>query len=199
MVENNIAQADFSSAQLHLQAASNLFKSSENKWLQVLLLYFRGLLAYYQGDARQAAGLLGETTALTRESRYKPDLARALIALGRVRRTLGEYGGASELILEGLALFRTLRHKLGIATALEELAAVRAAQNEGGGEAAMLFSVAHTLRETLGGPLAPVDATTYDAAIAASRTQIGEVAFKDIWASASARPFQEVVEEILKN
>jgi tetratricopeptide (TPR) repeat protein len=196
MVENNIAQADFSSAKLHLQAASNLFKLSENKWLQVLLLYFRGLLAYYQGDATQAVGLLGETTALTRESRYKPDLARALIALGRVRRTLGEFGQASELILEGLALFRTLRHKLGIATALEELAAIRAAQNDGG-QAAMLFCVAHTLRETLGAPLAPVDATTYDSAIAASRTQIGEAAFKDIWASTSIRPFQEVMDGIL--
>ena len=198
LVENNIAQGDFSSAQLHLQAASSLFRLSENKWLQVLLLYFRGLLAYYQGDARQAAGLLEETTALTRESQYKPDLARALLALGRVRCTLGEYESASELILEGLALFRTLRHKLGIATALEELAVVRAAQNEGG-QAATLFSAAHTLRETLVAPLPPVDSTIYDSAIAASRTQLGEPAFKAIWARASSRPFQEVLEEILEN
>jgi predicted ATPase/DNA-binding XRE family transcriptional regulator len=198
LVENDIAQGDFSSAQLHIQAASNLFKLSENKWLKVLLLYFRGLLAYYRGDAKEAACLLQETTALTRESRYKPDLARALIASGRVRRTLGEFGQASELILEGLALFRTLRHKLGIATALEDLAAVHTAQNEGG-QAAMLFSVAHTLREKLGAPLAPVDSTTYNGAIAASRAQLGETAFQAIWASASIRPFQEVVEGILEN
>jgi len=60
-----------------------------------------------------------------------------------VRRTLGEFGKASELILEGLNLFRTLGHKLGIATALEELAAVRAAKDEGG-QAAMLFVAVHT-------------------------------------------------------
>ena len=198
LVENKIAQGDFSSAQLHLQAASNLFRLSENKWLQVLLLYFRGLLAYYQGDAGEAAGLLGETMTLTRESRYKPDLARALVALGRVKRALGEFEAASGLILEGLALYRTLRHRLGIAIALEELAAVRAAQNEGG-QAAMLFSVAHTMRERLRAPLAPVDVTTYDSAIAASRAQLGDVAFKDIWKSASVRPFQEVVEGILEN
>ena len=128
LVENDIAQADFSSAQLHLQAASDLVRLSENKWLQVLMLYFRGLLAYYQGHAGEAVVLLGETIALARASQYKPDLARALIALGRVKRTLGEFGGASELILEGLDLFRTLGHKLGMAIALEELAAVRAAQ-----------------------------------------------------------------------
>jgi hypothetical protein len=142
--------------------------------------------------------LLEETTALTRESQYKPDLARALIALGRVKCTLGEFEGASELILEGLALYRTLRNKLGIATALAELAAIRVAQHEGG-QAAMLFGVVHTLRETLGASFAPVDSTIYDSAIATSRTQLGEPAFDEIWASASARPFQEIVEEILED
>jgi hypothetical protein len=102
------------------------------------------------------------------------------------------------LILEGLDLFRTLEHTLGMATALEELAAVRAATEEGA-QAAQLFSVAHTLREKLGAPLAPVDRNTYDSAIAASRTQLGDPAFEETWARASARPFQEVVEEILEN
>jgi predicted ATPase/transcriptional regulator with XRE-family HTH domain len=198
LVENHIAQGDFSSAQLHLQAASNLSNLSENKWLQVLLLYFRGLLAYYQGNAGEAVVLLGKTTALARESRYKPDLARALITFGRVRRTLGELETASDLILEGLDLFRSLGHKLGVATALEELAAIRAAQDEGS-QAALLFSVAHTMREKLGAPLAPVDAKTYDSAIAASHTQLGDITFAAIWADASTRHFQEVVEEILQN
>jgi predicted ATPase/transcriptional regulator with XRE-family HTH domain len=198
LVENHIAQGNLSSAQLHLQAASDLFRFSENKWLQVLVLYFRGLLAYYQGDIGEAVVLLGETTVLARESQYKPDLARALIALGRVKRTLGKFECASELIVEGLDLFRTLGHKLGMATALEELAAVRAAQEEGS-QAVMLFSVARTLREKLGAPLPPVDRLTYDASVEVSRTQLGEPAFREIWASASARPFQEVVKEILEN
>ena len=198
LVENHIAQGDFSSAKLYLQAASNLSKLSENKWLQVLLLYFRSLLAYYQGDSGEAVVLLGETTALARESRYKPDLSRALVTFGRVRRTLGEFGEASKLILEGLDLFRSLGHKLGIATALQELAAIRAAQDEGG-QAALLFSVAHTMREKLRAPLPPVDATTCESAIAASRAQLGEAAFNNIWESASIRPFQEIVEGILEN
>jgi hypothetical protein len=63
----------------------------------------------------------------------------------------------------------------------------------------MLSSVAHSVREKLGAPLPPVDSTSYDSAIAASRTQLGETAFKGIWASASGRPFQEVVEGILEN
>jgi len=197
LAENAIAQGDFSTARFHLQAASNHFEISENKWLQTLVSYFRGLLAYYEGDAVTATRLLGETAALAREGQYKPDLARSLVALGRVRRTLGQVLPACELLLEGLDLFRALGHKLGITTALEELGTVRAAQGEGV-QAAMLFSTAHALRTTLGAPLPPVDRPAHESVVAACRTQFGETAFAEVWAYAAARPFQEVVEEILK-
>jgi hypothetical protein len=164
----------------------------------VLLLYFRGLLAYTQGDAGAAAVLLEETAALARKSRYLPDLARALIALSRARRASGELEQAAGLTLEGLDLFRTLGHNLGITTALEELAEIRAAQHESG-QAAMLFSVAHTLREKLAAPPIPVDAAAQDTAVAACRTQLGEPAFQAIWANAAVKPFQAVVKEILEN
>lgn len=85
MAENEIAQGDCLSAHLHLQAASSLFESSENKWLQVLVWYFLGLLAYYEGNTEEAAVLLMETAALAREGQFRPDLARSLVTLGRVR------------------------------------------------------------------------------------------------------------------
>jgi predicted ATPase/DNA-binding SARP family transcriptional activator len=197
LAENAIAQGDFSTARFHLQIASNLFGTSENKWLQALVGYFRGLLAYYEGDVERSAVLLEETTALTREGQYIPDLARSLVALSRVRRTLGEVGLASKLILEALDLFRELGHKLGMAIALEELAVVRALQGDGR-HAAMLFSTAHALREMMGAPVPPVDRPAYEAAMAASHAQLGETAFAAAWARATARPFQEAVEEILK-
>ena len=197
LAENAIAQGDFSTARSHLQAASNLLETSENKWLQALVWYFRGLLAYYEGDAQRSAVLLEEATALAWEGQYKPDLARALVALGRVRRTLGEIVTASKLLLEALNLFRELDHKLGIAVALEELTVIRAVQGDGAG-AVMLSSAAHVLRETMGAPVPPVDRTAFDSAVAASHRQLGETAFAIAWAYAAARPFQEVVEEILK-
>ena len=115
-----------------------------------------------------------------------------------MKRTLGEFGGAFELILEGLNLFRILGHKLGIANALEELGAVSAFRGDGL-QATMLFSTAHGLREGMGAPLPPVDRTTYHSAVEVGRTQLGETGFAAIWADASTRHFQEVVEEILKN
>jgi DNA-binding SARP family transcriptional activator/predicted ATPase len=197
LAENVISQGDLSTARFHLQAAANRLGTSENKWLHMLVCYFRGLLAHYEGDAVAAMMLLEETTALAREGQYKPDLARSLVALGRVKRTLGQVLPASELLIEGLDLFRALGHKLGIAEAIEELGAVSAVQGDGL-RAAMLFSTAHALREAMGAPLPPVDRAAYDSVLAACRAQLGEAAFAEAWARAAATPFQEVVEEALK-
>jgi hypothetical protein len=54
------------------------------------------------------------------------------------------------------------------------------------------------LREGMGAPLPPVDRAAYDSVVAACRAQLGETAFAEAWAHAAARPFQEVVEEVLK-
>jgi predicted ATPase/transcriptional regulator with XRE-family HTH domain len=198
LAENEIAQGDISAARLHILAATNHLKLSENRLASTLVCHFRGLLAYYQGDAEEAAELLGKSLALEREGTYQPDVAWKLIALARVRRTLGQVVQTTELVLEALDLFSKYGRKLGVAIALEELAAVCAIQRDEA-RTVMLLSAAHTLRERLGAPLPPVNRTACDAAVKVSRTQLGETVFAAIWADASTRHFQEVVEEILKN
>jgi DNA-binding SARP family transcriptional activator/predicted ATPase len=197
LAENAISQGGLSAARFYLQAASTLLGTGENKWLQMLVCHFRGLLAHYEGDAVVAMMLLEEATALAREGQFKPDLACSLVALGRVKRTLGQVLPASELLTEGLALFLALGHKLGIAEAIEELGAVSVVQGDGM-QAAMLLSTAHALREAMGAPLPPVDRAAYDSVLAACRAQLGEAAFAEAWAHAAARLWQEVVEQVLK-
>jgi tetratricopeptide (TPR) repeat protein len=194
LAENAIAQGDLPAARFHLHVAPDPVQPAENKWLQTLVCYFRGLLAYYEGDLAAAVAFLTETAALAREGTFKPDLARALVTLGRVRRTLGQVSPASELLLEGLALFRALGHRLGIAEGLEELGALSAVQGDGA-QAALLFGAAHALREQIGAPLPPVDRPAHDAVVAAARAQLGETAFAEAWALAAARPWQDVVDQ----
>ena len=197
LAENALSQGDLPTARFHLQVASNLLGTGENRWLEMLVCYFQGLLAYYEGDSVAAMMLLDKTMSLAQEGQYKPDLARSLVALGRVRRTLGQLLPASELVMEGLELFRGLGHKLGIAEALEELGTVSAVQGDGT-QAAMLLGTAHALREGIGAPLPPVDRAGHDSTVAACRAQLGETAFAEAWAQAVARPFQRVVEEVLR-
>ncbi len=198
LAENEIVQGDFSAARHHIVEASHSVKLSENKLANTLVCYFRGLLAYYDGNAEEAVELLGEALVLTRKGVYEGEVARSLIALARVKRTLGEVAEATELVLEGLELYSKYGYKLGVVIALEELAAIRAVQRKAE-YAVMLLSVTHTLRESIRAPLPPVDRPDYDYAIEVSLTQLGETSFAAIWADASSRPFQEVVEELLKN
>ena len=135
--------------------------------------------------------------ALVRKGTYKPEVARSLIALARPRRTLGEVVQATELVLEALDLSSKFGRKLGVAFALEELAAMCAVQGDGL-QAAMLFGAAHALREGMGAPLPPVDRAAHDSVVAVCRAQLGETASAEAWAHAAARPWQEVVEDILK-
>jgi tetratricopeptide (TPR) repeat protein len=162
-----------------------------------LVCHFRGLLAYYQGDAEEAVELLEKSLALERKGTYKPDVAWKLIALARVMRIRDDIVQATELVLEGLDLFSKYGRKLGVAIALEELAAVKAVQGDSA-QAVMLLSTAHALREGMGAPLPPVDRAAHDSVVAACRAQLGETAFAEAWAHAAARPFQEVVEEVSK-
>ncbi len=198
LAENEIAQGNLSAAQLYILAASNYLKLPENKLANTLVCHFRGLLAYYQGDAEEAAELLEESLALARKGIYRPEVGRSLIALARARRALGQIVQATNLALEALELYEKYGRKLGTAIALEELAAVCIVQRDTA-RAVMLFSVANTLRKRLGAPLPPVDRASHDSALALCNTQLGETVCAAIWADASTRHFQEVVEEILKN
>jgi len=197
LAENEIVQGDFSAARLHILAASNRIKSSENKLASNLVCHFQGLLAYYQGDVEVANELLEKSLALERKGTYKPDVAWKLIALARVKGIRDDIVQATDMVLEALDLFNKFSRKLGVAIAFEELAAVKAAQSESA-QAAMLLGTAHALREGMGTPLPPVDRTAHNAVVDACGAQLGETAFAEAWAYGVTRPFQEVVEEVLK-
>ena len=191
LAENSIVQGDLDTARIHLQEASNLFGTSEKNWLKTLICYFQGLLAYYDRNLESASKLLEQTITLAREGQFKPDLARSLIALGRVKCTLGQILPAIDLLMEGLDLFSKLGHKLGIATAIEELGAV-CAVNGDCQQAARLLSTAQAMREKLGAPLPPVDRGSHDALLAACRSQLGEASFSREWDE--GRVFKSVLE-----
>lgn len=191
--ENAISQGDFSTAGGCLQAAYDLSQTSENKWLQTLISYFRGLLAYYQGDIEAADLLLSETVSLAQQGQYKPDLARSLIGLGRVKRCQGDLLSAGRLLWDGLDLYRELGHKLGVTVALEELAAWSGAAS-GGAQTPKLYGAARALRQTMGAPLPPVDGATRDSVMARSRSQLGGAAFDAAWAEGLAMSYEQAVD-----
>jgi tetratricopeptide (TPR) repeat protein len=176
LAENDIVQGDFSKARLRLQIASGRLESSGNKWLHALVHYFLGLLSYYEGENEKAAVLLEETTAMVRDGQYKPDLARSLLTLGRVKLSSGEVARATRLFKESMGLFLELGHRLGVVSAIEQLAVVSAIQDDDK-RAAKLLGWASALRQEMGTPLPLVDRSAYDSTMADIRVQLGEAAF----------------------
>ncbi len=198
MTENEIVQGYLSSAQLHIQAASDLLGTSENKWLQVLVCYMRGLLAYYEENFTEAASVLEDATNLARDGQFKPDLARSFMTLGLTRLKLGEVESANELLRKSLFLYHEIGNKLGMTISLEAFASAMVVQGDFA-NAVRLYATAHKLRETLGAPLPPVDHDGYDSAIAGIQANLGEPAFTEMWIAAEAGLYEELVEEILNS
>jgi tetratricopeptide (TPR) repeat protein len=85
LAENEIAQGNLGAARMHLEEACPCADASGNKWLQVLVGYFEGLLAYYEGDMDAPRLPSRRRSWLRGGPGIKPDLARALVAHGRSR------------------------------------------------------------------------------------------------------------------
>lgn len=198
MAENAIVQGDLANAYSHLETASGLLSASNNQWLQGLVFFFQGLLLFYEGDYEESANSLTFAIQLAREGNFKPDLARSLVTSGRVRIKQGETELADQLIREGLGLFNNFGHKLGIANAIEALAYESMAKGEIT-QAVLRCAIAHGLREKIGAPVPPIDQPEYESAIDVCRTQLGENKFAELWLSATKKPYEELVENILKH
>ncbi len=197
LAENAIVRGDFKNAHLHLQAAASILGSSENRWLQVVVWYFRGLLAFYEGEYAEAATLLEEDIRFEREGQFKPDLARSLVALGRVKLRQGETQPAFALIHEGLALFKENGHKLGMVMALEAQVEVHVARGDHA-QAVRLSSSALGTRRALGAPHPPIEIKRHASMMQKCRAVLGERLFVEIEAKALTTPFEDVVMEELE-
>jgi hypothetical protein len=196
MAENDMSRGDLAAARLHLQEAARIIESSGNNWLQVLVSYFQGLLSYYDNDNGEAVKLLAETVQLARHGQFMPDLARSLVSQGRAELRLGQISVAEKLIREGLKLFMDFRHKLGMVKALEALASVRTVQGNGL-QAVKMIATASRLRQELGTPLPPIDQSSYDSTVAATRSQLGEPLFTELWVATETESLEDVVKEML--
>jgi DNA-binding CsgD family transcriptional regulator len=119
-------------------------------------------------------------------------VASALSELGRVAASNGDGATARDLYEESLTLYRELGDRFFIVQALEALADV-AVRLKNPAWAARLLGAAHTLREALGVPRAPIDAPGYERCVAAARAQLGAQTFASAWAAGQMMTPQQAV------
>jgi predicted ATPase len=195
LAEADLLQGNLTAAGARLREAAARTAGSNHGWLQVLMGYCSGLLAYYEDDAESAAARLEETAALAREGQYLPDLARSLIVLGRVWHAQGDAARATALLREGLCLCQQMNNTLGAVTALEALAALALATQPQ--QAAQWLGAAEAARTALGTPLPPVERPALGRALTAIRTRLDERTLSALWAEGQAMRLDEAITRAL--
>lgn len=155
-------------------------------------LRLAGQLALQQGDDIAARSLLEESMVIFREVGNKSGVAKSLSHLANVVVSQGETNTARALFEQSLMLLREVGDKAGMASSLEGLARVIAAQGEPV-KATLLWGAVESLRETLGAPIPSGEHASYDSAVAAVRTQLGEKAFASTWAEGRTMTPEQVM------
>jgi len=161
-----------------------------------------GVLARDRGDDDQARALYEESLALFRELGDTWGIGLLLNNLARVARDREDWEQTAALCAESLALFRDLGDKQGVAWVLSNLAIV--AQRRGAWEwAARLHGAAEALREAVGAigsaalSLSPSERARYEAAVATTRTRLGDQAFAVAMAAGRAMAPNQLAEAAL--
>ena len=159
--------------------------------------WLAALVALSEGETARAFSLIKESLAIFREMDSRWFLAMTLRILGRVEAQQGELTAARSSYQESLALCRQLGERWILPWNLEGLASVVATQGELRW-AAQLWGAAQALREGIAFPLPPSDRASYEQAVAAARTALGEEAFASAWAGGRATPLEQVIAQALE-
>jgi predicted ATPase/class 3 adenylate cyclase len=163
----------------------------------VLRLVGLARVAVAQGELASAQSLLMESETLDRQPIHKLAVAERLHAWGRLARARGEAAAARARYAESLAMLQEQGVRVRVPALLEAIASLWGEQG-GGTQAARLLGAADALRTTMGTPVPASCRAAYEADVAAARAGMGEVAFAAAWAAGQALPWEQAVDEALR-
>ncbi|MGH2995718.1 MAG: ATP-binding protein, partial [Gaiellaceae bacterium] len=174
-----------------------------------LSLSYLGIRAGYLGEYREATKLFEESLAYSRASGDKAliacqladlanlaclegDLARGLLSRGLVACRQGHDEQAAALQREALELAREVGDRGCIAWCLAGLGTLAAAAGQPE-RAVRLLAAAELLRDSIGGPLHPIDQREYESVAAAVRAELGAERFASVRAEGQAMALEQAV------
>jgi tetratricopeptide (TPR) repeat protein len=143
-------------------------------------LTYLGLAALYRGQYQQAASRFEESLTLYRKEKEWQGLSYALNNLGLAILYQGDHALAKPLFLESLTLKQKMGDEWALPWALEGLAGVSVLQ-QAPERAARLYGASQALRDRVESSLPLDKCPGFEQSVAASRTELGEVAFRAAW------------------
>ncbi|MDQ3704356.1 MAG: tetratricopeptide repeat protein [Chloroflexota bacterium] len=157
-----------------------------------MMLVNLGELARGGGDYDTAQELYEEGLAIARELGDKWGVGMVLHNLGHVAYHRQKYGQAFDLFTQSMSIFYEMRNKRDIAYCLAALGGVYAAQRQPE-RAAILFSAAQALSNTISAHLDPADLIEYQRNLATARSQMSVEGWERAWRQGQRMTLDEAV------
>ena len=171
---------DSAAARSLTEQSLTLLQEIDNPWERAYPLVLLGQLNLQQDEQAQARELFEEGRSAFKEAGDHAGMAEALIGLASVATMQGDFVAASNLYMESFPILQRIPYQELIPSCMEGLASVAAAQGELVG-AARLWGASEALREAIGTSIPPVYRPSYQQAVAAARSQLGEEDFARAW------------------
>jgi predicted ATPase/class 3 adenylate cyclase len=169
-----------------------LFQEVGNRRLIAFVQSLLGEIHLHQGEPAKAREYTEKSVATFRELEYRIGVAESLISLARVESLQGKLAAARTHYEESWRLLRERDAKELRAVCLEGLGVVAALQGAPAG-AARFWGIAATTRAAIGTPMPPVYRVSYGRAVAAARSEVGEVAFAAAWTEGRTIPLEQAL------
>lgn len=151
--------------------------------------YGLGLVALKQGHYRLATMHLNESLRLWQLRGHKHHIAAALSALGRLALAQEDAPGAMAHFCASLTLYQGMVDKQGAAAALEGIANCVKPLEVG----VRLFGAAHTLRQTIGAPISPVDQAEYEQWCKLLQARVAAQQFTTAWDQGGTLTYEQAI------
>ncbi len=171
---------DLTQARNLTEQSLTLLQEIDDPWERAYPLVLLGQISLQRADQAQARALFEESRSSFKEVGDQAGMAEALIGLASGAAMQGDFVVARDLYQEIFPILQRIQYQELIPSCLEALATVTAEQGEPV-RAAHLWGAAEALRKAIGTPIPPVYRPWYQQAVAAARSQLGEVAFATAW------------------
>lgn len=191
------SKGNTASARAQLDEALQLVREVGDKARLAIHCWVSALVALGERDLVSAYTLAEESVERYREKEMPWYRAWTLIVLAQVEAQQGNAAAARNHFEESLELARKINDKWLIPWGLEGLAGVAAARGEVAW-AARLWGAAEALRENFRFPMPPVEHSSYEQAVAAIRSELGEEAFAAAWSQGRTTPLEQVIHDAFK-
>jgi DNA-binding CsgD family transcriptional regulator len=189
---SRLSEGDLAQARTWLDESFALFGELGDKEGMASCLNLRGMLALDEGDMARARLRVEQALALFQEMQLQHGATLSLYALAQVTEASGNHMDSQALYEQGIVLARESGNKHTVIFGLEGLAAAVAVQGKYAW-AAHLWGAAEARREMIGVPLPPIERASYNRAVIAARTRLGEQAFAAAWAQGRTMELQQAL------